>query len=273
VCSQCIDRRFGVVAAGAEEFDPQRIYKLEIFTQSPPEDADKIMGAAYINKAIRFETAKEVPQFIADNPEVRRVLRHVEGTPTGAARRIMELHQRHAQEVFGALKTVAGRNLDGIFKATLPPDCLLRIGYETGSPISMPAVAPAAETLPVPINGNGAATAPAAEPVIHTVGRFRYVDGCEDIWLGDEYYDLRERKKARLCIDYLVQNQAFEPSAARHFVNEIDVHVRENGNYPPAADIKIDHYFNDQTGRLPNLRKELISVSGERDGKFYLKTD
>ena len=266
VCSQCIDRRFGVVAAGAEEFDPLRVYKLDVFTQSPPKDADKIMGAAYLNKAINFETAKEVPQFIADNPEVRRVLRHVEGTPTGAAKRIMELHQHHAQEVTGALKTMLGRNLDGVIKATLPPDCLLRISYETGSPVSMPAVAVE------PVNGDGGvATSPARE-VIRTHGRFRYVDGCADIWLGDEHYDLRDRTKARLCIQYLVENQAFDPSAARHLVNEIDVYVRENGNYLPAADIKIDHYFNDQSGRLPKLRKDLISVSGGRNGKFYLKT-
>ena len=84
---------------------------------------------------------------------------------------------------------------------------------------------------------------------------------------------MRERTKARLCIQYLVENQAFDPGTARHLVDEIDVFVRENGNYPPAADIKIDHYFNDQCGRLPKLRKDLISVSGGRDGKFYLKTD
>jgi hypothetical protein len=269
VCSQCIDRRFGVVAAGAEEFDPLRIYKLDIFTQSPPQDADKIMGAAYLNKAIQFETAKEVPQFIADHAEVRRVLRHVEGTPTGAAQRIMELHQRHAKEVFGALKTVAARNLDGMFKATLPTDCLLRIGYETGSPISMPAV----EVMPAPTNGHGAVVPSAGGEIIRTCGRFRYVDGFADIWLGDDHFDLRERPKARLCIQYLVENHAFCPTTARHFLDEIDVYVRDKGNYLPAADIKIDHYFNDSTGRLPKLRKDLISVSGLRDGKFYIKTD
>jgi len=273
VCSQCIDRRFGVIAAGADEHDPLNLYSLDIFTQSPPKDADKIMSAAYLNKAMQFETAKEVPQFIADNPEVRRMLRYVEGTPTGVARRVMDLHQRHANEVFGALKSMMNRNLDGVLKATLPPDCLLRIAYETGSPVSMPAVnqETVVKLVPVPVPA-AAAAVPAAENVIKTIGRFRYVEGMEDIWLGDEHYDLRERTKVRLCIKYLVENEAFDPSRARHFVNEIDVYVREQGNYPPAADIKIDHYFNDQNGRWPKLRKDLISVSGGRDGKFYLKT-
>ncbi len=274
VCSQCIDRRFGVVAAGAEEFDPQRIYKLEIFTQSPPEDADKIMGAAYINKAIRFETAKEVPQFIADNPEVRRVLRHVEGTPTGAARRIMELHQRHAQEVFGALKTVAGRNLDGIFKATLPPDCLLRIGYETGSPVSLPAVPVEndAENVVVAADKDKPVTPKPAADQIYEVGRFKYLEGFGQVWLGDELYDLRDRHTARTCIEFLVNKKAFDKDSACHLLEEIDPYVRMKCDYPKSVEIKIDHYFNDQSGRLPQLRKDLIRAAG-RNGKFYLKTD
>lgn len=165
-----------------------------------------------------------------------------------------------------------GRNLDGVIKATLPPDCLLRISYETGSPMTMPAVEQDTIVNLLPVSAEAVAT-PAPENVIRTIGRFRYVDGLVDIWLGDEHYDLRERTKARLCIKYLVEKQAFDAASARHFVDEIDVYVREIGNYLPAADIKIDHYFNDQSGRLPKLRKDLITVSGGRDGKFYLKTD
>ena len=108
--------------------------------------------------------------------------------------------------------------------------------------------------------------------IIRTVGRFRYRVGFGDVWLGDEHYDLRERKKARLCIEYLVEKKAFDAASACHFVDEIDLYVREKGDYPPAAEIKIDHYFNDQTGRLPGLRKDLIQAAG-RNGKFYLKTE
>ncbi|MGO8838317.1 MAG: 7-cyano-7-deazaguanine synthase [Limisphaerales bacterium] len=83
VCSQCIDRRFGIIAAKAEAFDPVAQYKVDVFTQSPPKDEDKIMGAAYLEKAIQCENLKEVPQFITDNPEVMRVLRYIEGTRAG----------------------------------------------------------------------------------------------------------------------------------------------------------------------------------------------
>jgi hypothetical protein len=113
---------------------------------------------------------------------------------------------------------------------------------------------------------------PGAKENIQIIGRFKYRDGFEDVWLGDEHYDLRGRKKICLCLEYLVENKAFASASARHFVNEIDVYVREKGSYPKSADIKIDHYFNDQDGRLRKLRMDLILASG-RNGRFFLKTD
>jgi hypothetical protein len=108
--------------------------------------------------------------------------------------------------------------------------------------------------------------------IIRTNGRFKYRDGFEDIWIGNEHFDLRTRPKARLCIRFLVEHQAFDTATARHFRDEIDPFVRKAGDYLPSVEIKIDHYFNDQTGRLPKLRKDLIRAAG-RNGKFYLKTD
>jgi hypothetical protein len=110
------------------------------------------------------------------------------------------------------------------------------------------------------------------EENIRTIGRFQYRDGFEDVWLGDEHYNLRGRNKARLCIQYLIELQAFTAASARHFAKEIDPYVRNKGDYLPAAEIKIDHYFTDLNGRLPRLRKDLVRAAG-RNGRFYLKTD
>lgn len=262
VCSQCIDRRFGIIAAQAEEFDPVAQYRLDVFTQSLPKDEDKIMVAAYLEKAIQCENLKDVPQFMTDNAEVMRALPFIEGTRSGVAGRIFDLHKRHAREVTEGLRSMLGRNLDGVIKGTLPPDCLLRISYETGSPLTMPASE----------RKEPGETKLTTEEVINTIGRFRYRDGFAEVWLGEEHFDLRDRKKIRLCFEFLVTKKAFDSDSARHFVDEIDVYVRKKGNYLPSADIKIDHYFNDQSGRLPKLRKELIPAAG-RNGKFYLKTD
>jgi len=105
---------------------------------------------------------------------------------------------------------------------------------------------------------------------ILTQGRLRYSDGFEDVWLGDAYCNLRKRTQARLCIEYLVKNVAFDVKSARHFIDEIDPYVRERGGYPPAAEIRIYHYFTDRTGKLQKLRKALIGSAG-RNGKYFLK--
>jgi len=101
-------------------------------------------------------------------------------------------------------------------------------------------------------------------------GRLRCSAGFEDVWLGDAHYDLRTRTQARLCIEYLVKNAAFDVQSARHLIDEIDPYVRERGNFPRSAQIKIDHYFQDRNGKLPQLRKALIASAG-RNGKYFLR--
>ncbi len=122
------------------------------------------------------------------------------------------------------------------------------------------------------VRKDGAEPNQSMEQIIQIGTSFRYRVGFGDVWLGNNHFNLRERKKARLCIEYLVEKKAFNAASARHLVTEIDVYVRTTGDFQPSAEIKIDHYFNDHTGRLPKLRKDLILSAG-RDGKFYLMTD
>jgi hypothetical protein len=61
---------------------------------------------------------------------------------------VFDLYKRHANEVMGALdESGFSRNITAIRERTLPGDCLLRTAYESGSVISVPAVA-SAEKLP-----------------------------------------------------------------------------------------------------------------------------
>lgn len=108
-----------------------------------------------------------------------------------------------------------------------------------------------------------------AKDAIQRVGQLRYRPDFNDVWVGEQHYDLRERTKARLCVRYLVEHGAFEAATARHLVEEIDPFVRQHGNFLPTADIRIHHYFNDRNGPLTQLRKALIQSAG-RQGRFYL---
>jgi hypothetical protein len=109
-----------------------------------------------------------------------------------------------------------------------------------------------------------------ANKELRTIGRFKYGAGFKDVWLGGEHYDLRGRAKARFCIQYLVAKQAFDADSARHLENEIDPFVRKKCQLPPPSEIRIQHYFNDHSGKLSRLRRDLVKAAG-RNGRFYLQ--
>ncbi|MFN8697186.1 MAG: 7-cyano-7-deazaguanine synthase [Burkholderiales bacterium] len=146
-CSQCIDRRFAVVAAKADQYDPADHYKVDVFTQSRNKGDDKIMAAAYLERANQVKSLTDVTQFISSYAEVSRVFRYLEGSTAQAAQRVFDLYKRHATEVTGALDELVSRNITAIRERTLPGDCLLRTVYESGSVISVPTVA-SAEKMP-----------------------------------------------------------------------------------------------------------------------------
>lgn len=146
-CSQCIDRRIAMVAAKADAFDPVDAYKSDVFTQSRGRGDDKIMAASYLERANQVREHDDISQFIARYSEVSRVFRYLDGSPGQVAQRIFDLYKRHAREVCQAIDTMVARNITAIRERTLPGDCLLRTVYESGSVISVPAIA-AAEKQP-----------------------------------------------------------------------------------------------------------------------------
>ena len=144
-CSQCIDRRFAVIAANADQHDPVEHYKFDVFTQSrdaqdQKKNVDKIMAAAYLERANQVKGLTDVGQFVSSYPDVGRVFRFLGGDTGQAAQRVFDLYKRHANEVMGALDELLGRHRTAIRERTLPGDCLLQTAYQANSVVSMPAV-------------------------------------------------------------------------------------------------------------------------------------
>ena len=140
-CSQCIDRRFAILAAKADLHDPVEHYKFDVFTQSRDKGEDKIMAAAYLERANQVKGLTEVAQFVSSYPDVGRVFKHLNcGRAGAAAQRVFDLYKRHANEVMGAVDELLSRYRTAIRERTLPGDCLLQTVYQANSVISMPAV-------------------------------------------------------------------------------------------------------------------------------------
>ena len=106
----------------------------------------------------------------------------------------------------------------------------------------------------------------------HSIGNFHYLTGMEDVWLSGRHYDLREHKRARLCLICLAEANALDEKSALHFLEEIDPYVRAQGKIEPLgkySNIKIQDYFRDPTGEIAILGQVLIKAVGG-NGKYYL---
>ncbi len=103
-CSQCIDRRFAVVAAGLEDHDPEGAYMTDVFLGERVSDQSRTMALDWMRRSweaadsdeLRFvsETASELPRILDGFPETER----------GAAlAKAFSLHKRQGLAVRKAL--------------------------------------------------------------------------------------------------------------------------------------------------------------------------
>lgn len=101
VCSQCLDRRLGVIAAGTAEQEPAENYAIELFTGPRTPGRSTTMALAYIERARRLASMSE-QTFISTYGQIFRALPFLPGSAEENVRRLWDLHQRHGREVLAA---------------------------------------------------------------------------------------------------------------------------------------------------------------------------
>lgn len=141
-CSQCVDRRFAIIAAGAEGHDPLDQYGVDVFTQSRKDikgiREDKTLFASYLERANQVDRITSATQFLVRYPEVARVLPYLNGDPGASAQRCHEMYKRHSAEVAAVIHKMFALHGPAIFKRNLPADAMMRIVYESNLPTSVP---------------------------------------------------------------------------------------------------------------------------------------
>jgi hypothetical protein len=127
-CSQCLDRRLAMLAADAFEYDPESIYKTNIFTTSLPEKADRILVASYIERARTIKQITTPEDFVIRYPQLVQALPHIGVSSTDRAARILfDLYKRHGADVDRSIAAICAKSFQAIYEHTLPSDCLIRI--------------------------------------------------------------------------------------------------------------------------------------------------
>ena len=146
VCSQCIDRRFAILAAGLEGFEPAGNYMRDLLLGDRSADADMRIALSYVSF---FQKVGSTPKgrFLVDFPEVVSALDKFPGLMTPqAGDRLYDLFQRQAQAVEAAIADGVTKHSRALYRNEQAAGCLLAICFSRGHVESAPASDYDAET-------------------------------------------------------------------------------------------------------------------------------
>lgn len=136
-CSQCIDRRFATLAAGCtNDEDPDTDYDLDLFTgerDQKEEHAQMLYG--YVQQARKLGQYS-VDRFVMEYPDINRILNiYPQPDRASVAQKLFNLHQRHGQQVIGALSKGIAYHSPELAQGSLPSSCLLRVAANDQSAV------------------------------------------------------------------------------------------------------------------------------------------
>lgn len=148
VCSQCLDRRFGVLAAGCGDHDPVEGYAVELFRGPRESGAEVAMAEAYVLSALRHARSSDVA-FLGAYGEVFRAIPHLNLPAAEAVARLHDLHRRHGANVEGVVRAELSRldlvtdllhipdtSLLAMLRAPATPEIVVRDPVEAEPPVA-----------------------------------------------------------------------------------------------------------------------------------------
>jgi hypothetical protein len=158
VCSQCVGRRFAVLAAGQQDHDPASGYQVEVLTGDRSDGDPRIILAAFLDAAERVSHARGPADLVALFGEAARVLGAGSGPPDEVARQVYALYRAHADDVNRVLDEAATAHIKELRQRTLPEGCTLRLVFDTGPTVAVePATVVSARVKPPKKRGERAA--------------------------------------------------------------------------------------------------------------------
>lgn len=119
-CSQCIDRRFAVLATGLDAHDPKEAYRVDLLEGVRKSAMDREIVLSYVRNAERYEQI--TPELISQTmPEVLRAVDHLDQPASTALENICQLLKRHGRSVMGVMNSTHAQRLgEEATESTLP---------------------------------------------------------------------------------------------------------------------------------------------------------
>jgi 7-cyano-7-deazaguanine synthase in queuosine biosynthesis len=132
-CSQCLDRRFGVIAADAAEHDPVERYKIELLTGERERPNDQTMAESYVRTALELRDIDERAFFDRFSGETSRVCSGFPvQRPDDVACRVLGLHQRHGRAIGNVLTSAVKYHSAELIERSVPPSSVLMMAVAPG---------------------------------------------------------------------------------------------------------------------------------------------
>jgi len=127
-CSQCLDRRFGALAAGLGEDDPPEMYEVDLLTGAREDATDRTMAESFVRHALELKDLTDRTFIGRFAGETARVATCVPGmTADKATQAMLDLHHRHAGSVGKVLEAGFRRHARALADQTLASTCILRM--------------------------------------------------------------------------------------------------------------------------------------------------
>ena len=124
VCSQCVDRRFAVIAADLQDHDPAEGYAVDLIRGEWNNCGDRQLLMDYVDSADRFSEYRNTDDFLAGCGEAGRAIPSVMDClgvdADTAGRSLFEMHKRHGEAIGRVLSRVSAEQAKEMRNGKLP---------------------------------------------------------------------------------------------------------------------------------------------------------
>ena len=120
-CSQCLDRRFAVLAAGLEGHEYDVMYQTDVLIGPRLTDRSRTIALDWTSHAVRMHDLS-LRDFMANYAmEIARIIRGQPDQPSlDTVHRAYAMHRRHSGSVINGIETAISANAGAIARKTLP---------------------------------------------------------------------------------------------------------------------------------------------------------
>ena len=145
ICSQCLDRRFGILGAGLGPHEPDDAYAVDLFRGERKPGQEVVMAESYVLHALKLANMSS-QSFFSSFGQMFRVLPYLDGSIEDNALRLHDLHRRHGQTVDTVIAHELAEHATATRMLSLPETSLLMLIQSQA--VRLPPTVDAAETAP-----------------------------------------------------------------------------------------------------------------------------